>query len=64
MCVRESGMKLVTDKCAFRLKEIQFLGNTITSEGLTPMKKNIFENFINFLARNNFNQTIQQLFYL
>ena len=29
-CIRESGMKLATDKCAFGLKEIEFLGNTIT----------------------------------
>ena len=40
-CIRESGMKLATDKCAFGLKEIQFLGNTITSEGLTPIKQKI-----------------------
>ena len=40
-CIRESGLKLATDKCAFGLREIQFLGNTITSEGLTPSTQNI-----------------------
>ena len=40
-CIRESGMKLATDKCAFGLREIQFLGNTITSEGLTPITQKI-----------------------
>ena len=33
--IRESGMKLATDKCTFGFKETQFLGNTITSEGST-----------------------------
>ena len=40
-CIRESGMKLATDKCAFGLREILFLGNTITSEGLTPITQKI-----------------------
>ena len=40
-CIRESGMKLATDKCAFGLREIQFLGNTISSEGLTPITQKI-----------------------
>ena len=40
-CIRESGMKLATDKCAIVLREEEFLGNTITSEGLTPIKQNI-----------------------
>ena len=40
-CTRESGMKLSTDKCAHGLKEIQFLGNTITSEGLNPIEQKI-----------------------
>ena len=40
-CIRESGMKLATDKCAFGLREIQFLGNTINSEGLTPSTQKI-----------------------
>ena len=39
--IRESGMKLAPDKCAFGLREIEFLGNTITSEGLTPITQKI-----------------------
>ena len=31
-CVRESGIKLATDKFAFGSKEIQFLVNTIISD--------------------------------
>ena len=40
-CILESGMKLATDKCAFGLREIQFLGNAITSECLTPITQKI-----------------------
>ena len=38
-CIRESGMKLATDKWPFGLKEKQSLGNKITSDGLAPIKK-------------------------
>ena len=43
-CIRESGMKLAIDKCQFRLRKIQFLGKTITSEGLAPISRKV-ENF-------------------
>ena len=50
-CIRESELKPSTDKCAFGLKEIQFLGNTITSEGLNPIKQKIvaFSSFLQSL---------------
>ena len=35
-CIRESGLKLSIDKCQFGLEKIQFLGNTISPEGMTP----------------------------
>ena len=56
-CIRESGMKLATDKCAFGLKEIQFLGNTITSEGLTPIKQKIATFLRTFKMPKNVKQT-------
>ena len=40
-CIRESGMKLARDKCAFERKEIQFFGHTVNSEGLTPKNKRL-----------------------
>ena len=39
--IRESGMKLARDKCAFERKEIQFFGHIVNSEGLTPIKQKI-----------------------
>ena len=56
-CIRESGMKLATDKCAFGLKEFQFLGNTITSEGLTPIKQKIATFLRTFKMPKNVKQT-------
>ena len=47
-CIRESGMKLATEKRQFGLRKIQFIGNTITSEGLTPISqkdKNFLKTF-------------------
>ena len=55
-CIRESGMKLATDKCAFALREIQFLGNTITSEGLTPITQKITTFLKTFRISRNPNQ--------
>ena len=40
-CIMESGMKSATDKCAVGLKEIQFLGNTITQQQQQHMLANI-----------------------
>ena len=56
-CIRESGMKLATDKCAFGLAEIQFLGNTITSEGLTPIRQKI----TTFLNSFKMPKTVKQI---
>ena len=57
MCIGESGMKLATDKCAFGLKEIQFLENTITSEGVTPLKQKIATFLRTFKMPKNAKQT-------
>ena len=50
-------MELATDKCAFGLKEIQLLGNTITSEGLTPIKQKIATFLRTFKMPKNVKQT-------
>ena len=38
-CIRETGMELTSNKCAFGLTEIHLLGNTLISEDLTPIKQ-------------------------
>ena len=39
-CLRKSGLRLTPHKCEFDMPSINFLGNTITSKGLQPEKKN------------------------
>ena len=39
--VREAGLKLSMHKCHFGATEIDFLGRTITSEGVKPLKERI-----------------------
>ena len=56
-CIRESGTKLATDKSAFGLKEIQFLGKTLTSEGLLSNKQKIATLLKTFNMPKNIKQT-------
>ena len=37
-CIRKSGLKLTMHKCLFGATEIDFLGRTISSEGVKPQK--------------------------
>ena len=39
-CIREAGLKLSMHKCHFGATAIDFLGRTITPEGVKPQKKN------------------------
>ena len=44
-CIQEAGLKLTMHKCHFGAKEIDFLGRTITPEGVKPQKQNV-QNFV------------------
>ena len=44
-CIQEAGLKLTMHKCHFRAKEIDFLGRTITPQGVKPQKQNV-QNFL------------------
>ena len=46
-CIREAGLKLTMHKCHFGATEIDFLGRTITTEGVKPQKESI----TNFLEK-------------
>ena len=48
-CNREAGLKLTMHKCHFGATEIDFLGRTITPEGIKPQKESI----TNFLEKLN-----------
>ena len=49
-CIREAGLKLTMHKCHFGATEVDFLGRTITPEGVKPQKKAI----TNFLEKTKF----------
>ena len=49
-CIREAGLKLSMQKCHLDATEIDFLGRTITPEGVKPQKERI----TNFLEKTKF----------
>ena len=49
-CIIEAGLKLTMHKCHFGATEIEFLGRTITPEGVKPQKEPI----TNFLEKTKF----------
>ena len=49
-CIQEAGLKLTNHKCQFDATEIDFLGRTITPQGVTPQKQNVQ----NFLEKTKF----------
>ena len=40
-CIRASGLKLSPSKCEFAVPQMKFLGNTITSEGMSPNNEKV-----------------------
>ena len=47
-CLRKAGLKLSMDKCHFRVQGVDFLGRTITTNGVAPQKQktaNFLEKF-------------------
>ena len=42
-CIQEAGLKLTMHKCLFGATEIDFLGRTITSQGVKGQKQNFLE---------------------
>ena len=49
-CIRTAGLKLTKHKCHFGAKEIDFLGRTITPEGVRPQRPRVQ----NFLEKKKF----------
>ena len=44
-CLRKAGQKLSMAKCPFPVQEVDFLGRTITTEGVAPRKQKIAKFF-------------------
>ena len=49
-CIQKAGLKLTMHKCHFGATEIDFLGRTITPEGVKPQKQQVQ----NFLQKTKF----------
>ena len=47
-CIRNAGLKLTIEKCHFGVRQVQFLGRTISSEGVSPQAHKI-QKFLNKL---------------
>ena len=47
-CTHQAGLKLINEKCHFGVRQVEFLGRTISSEGVLPQSHKI-QNFLNKL---------------
>ena len=47
-CIHNAGLKLTMEKCHFGVRQIEFLGKTISSEGVLPQPHKV-QNFLNKL---------------
>ena len=56
-CIRQAGLKLSIDKCHFGVTEVEFLGRTITPQGIAPQDHKIQK----FLANVRFPKSEKQV---
>ena len=47
-CIRQAGLKLTIEKCNFGVRQVEFLGRTISPEGILPQARKI-QNFLDKL---------------
>ena len=40
-CTRQAGLKMTIEKCHFRVSQVEFLGRTISSEGISAQARKI-----------------------
>ena len=52
-CIREAGLRLKMAKCQFGAKEVEFLGRTVSPEGIAPQSHKIK----NYLQKLSFPKT-------
>ena len=56
-CVEKTGLRFTPGKCEFGIKEMTFLGTTISSEGMSPNKTKVSE----FLSTLKPSKTVKQI---
>ena len=47
-CIRQAGLKLTNEKCHFGVRQVEFLGRTISPEGISPQARKM-QNFLDKL---------------
>ena len=57
-CIRQAGLKLTIEKCHFGVRQVEFLGRTISSEGVLPQPHKI-QNFLNKLRFPKSNKALE-----
>ena len=58
-CNRNAGLKLTIEKCHFGARQVEFLGRTISSEGVSPQAHKI-QNFLNKLRFPKLKKALQR----
>ena len=58
-CISQTGLKLTTEKCCFGVPQVDFLGKTISPEGISPQAKKV-ENFFDKLRSPKSKKASQQ----
>ena len=56
-CIRKAGLKLTIEKCHFGVSQVEFLGRTITPNGIAPQDHKI----TNFLSKIRFPRSKKQV---
>ena len=58
-CIRQAGLKLTIEKCHFGVRQVEFLGWTISPEGISPQaRKN--QNFLDKLKFSKSKKALQR----
>ena len=58
-CIHNAGLKLTIEKCHFGVRQVEFLGRTISPEGISPQARKI-PNFLNRLRFPKTKKAIQR----
>ena len=58
-CIHQAGLKLTIEKCHFGVRQFEFLGRTISPEGISPQARNI-QNFLDKLRFHKSKKALQR----
>ena len=57
--IRQAGLKLTIEKCHFRVRQVEFLGRTISPEGISPQARKI-QTFLHKLRFPKYKKALQR----